>query len=141
MNTPTTIYDDVVLVAASEQRQGVTKTDLNSSAVTYLAFEAVVSNLQSDGGGGYTLDSNLGTGKYIRIFWAFSSVVWDVEADNVPAILSPSAEFLDVKLSNNEGEIRAHMSEMTVKKARYLYTWYSHDTYEAPVLLTFNVIA
>ncbi len=128
MNTATTLLNGVTVTAAAQQAAGAASVDLNAITANDVVFEVLVTN------GG----TSPGTGKSIDVYigWASTSI-----ASNIPATVGPTAEKIKIGLSSVADESRVAMSGPSLKKARYLYIWYSHEDFNAAVTLTAKIIS
>ena len=128
MNTATTLLNGVTLTAAAEVAAGAASVDLNAVTANDVVIEVTAVNGSTSPGNGKSIDVYVG--------WA-STVI----GSNIPATIGPNAEKLRVQLSPVGSETRVVFSPPTLKKARYAYVWYSHETMDAAVTLTVKVIS
>lgn len=128
MNTATTLLNGVTLTAAAEIAAGAASVDLNAVTVNDVIIEVTAVNGGTSPGNGKTVDVFVG--------WASSLI-----GSNIPAAVGPTADKVTVPLSPVANETRVVMPARTLKKARYAYVWYTHESLASTVTLTVKVIS
>lgn len=128
MNTATSLISSATLTAAAEVGAGATKVDLNAITTDNVILEVIATNGSS----------GPGVGRIIFVNLAFSST--SITSD-IPATLVSSSQRFSVSLRPEASAVRVFMSDPIVKKARYAYVWYSHETMDNAVTLSANIIS
>ena len=128
MNTATVVLNAATVTAAAENSAGAASADLNALTVNDIVLEATVTNSSTAPG----------AGRYLDIFYAFGTAATSVD---IPNVLGASAERLRVLLSPTASEVRVVTSAPTVKRARYIHAWFSHETLLGAATLTLKVVS
>lgn len=128
MNTATTLIASATLTAAAEVAAGAVQVDLNALDINSLILEATLTN-------GVV---SPGAGRYLEIYFAFGTA--NTSAD-IPATYSPSMQQMHLLLPTDASAVRVYTSGVIVKKARYIYIWYSHELMNSTVGLVLKAVS
>lgn len=128
MNTATTILSGVTVTAAAENRAGAASVDLNAITVNDVVFEVTVANGSTPPG----------QGKYLDVYVAFGTAS---TGSNIPDTYEATAERIRVLLPSAGSASKVYFTDARLKKARYVYAWYSHEAFDAAVTLTLKMVS
>ena len=117
-----TILNSATLATGSGFGENASSVDLSALTADTVVIEATIT----------TTSDSPGEGKYVYVFYAFSSVL--VTSD-IPAAMRAPAEVMKLLLPIDANAVQVYATDILTKTGPYLYIWTCQEDLRAPVTL------